>query len=559
MEGSPLLVDDDPEKDSETKKSKKKAKNIGLFLVESKPDKSPEEKEKTKQNKAELNPLADESAKPAEKVDSQPVPAAEAPLEAVGEAEKPAVERQIVEIIREMESEQAPDPDTDPAVEYFREKVIAGEDSETAYQEVITELGAEPADLSGLEEEQIAEPETAAAESDIEPDSDIFEEELVIDHAPEVAADEEPVAPVQPTPASGASGSPAPHRPLSVFGQGGPPTPGGFNPNLASPPPIAKTEKPDLPERRQAHPAAMALFGGVVGYLIGRRRSRIKTEKRLLPVQKKLEKQVEDMQWQLQIKEKQIRRVAAEKVKQDGPGIIEAIERKIVEKPALKPEEPLISPRRRAPEAHLLHGSPPRHEHIGQVLVAASETAPAKTPERSPETGQAEKQVDRQLTEQLQGRRVDTLNRAELLNLSEKIVVDGSSLRQIYETHLIGERGLRRLLTEHLRGGDIKKALQAEIVEREIDFERDPAMRDMALAGSGGADGTGKATLNKLIEKASQQVAGSEEAAFFRARANYEADQLEQRHKQRRLIDISLTAAIALLIAIVIFLIVRRG
>ena len=57
-------------------------------------------------------------------------------------------------------------------------------------------------------------------------------------------------------------------------------------------------------------------------------------------------------------------------------------------------------------------------------------------------------------------------------------MIDGSSLRQIYETRLVGERGLRRLVAEHLRGGDLKRAFRREITEREIDFERDPAMRD---------------------------------------------------------------------------------
>ncbi len=556
MEGSPLPVDDDSEKGSETNKSKKKAKKIGLFLVESKPDK-PETKPKTpqperpwlktvepeesvKDKKSELDPLADESEIETEKIEEQPSTEAEAPLETVSETEKPEVESQLVQVIREIEAERAPDPDTDPAVEYFRELVIAGEDSETAYEEVMTELGAEEADL-------------VAVEDHVEPDQESMEE-LRISHMPEASDDEEPEVSV---PAGG--GAAPPSSPQSPFGPGGPTPPRRNNRNLM-PPPAATDKESQTPEYRQAHPAALALLGGVVGYLIGRRRGRIRAEKKLLPVQKKLEKQVEDMQWQLQIKEKQIRKVAAEKVRHDGPLVIEAIKSKVVEKPALKPEESLATVRRRAPEAHQLHGSQPRHEHIGQVLVAASETNTTKAPKGSPETGQAEKQVEaRKLSEQLQGRRVDTLNRAELLNLSDKIIVEGSSLRQIYETHLIGERGLRRLVNEHLRGGDIKKALQAEIVEREIDFERDPAMRDMAQAGSGGADGAGKATLNKLIEKASEQVAGSEEAAFFRARANYEAEQIDQQQKQRRLVDVSLTAAIALLIAIVIFLILRRG
>jgi hypothetical protein len=161
------------------------------------------------------------------------------------------------------------------------------------------------------------------------------------------------------------------------------------------------------------------------------------------------------------------------------------------------------------------------------------------------------------------------MNRVELLSLSEKIAVDGSSLRQIYESRLIGERGLRRLVAEYTQGGDLKKALRREIVEREIDFERDPAMRDLAVqdaaAGGGGGNGGGRngsgaAALNTLLAKAAVNVTdGTEEAAFFKARAAYEATYQEQHQKHRRAIDISMAGAIVVLVAAVIFLFVSRG
>jgi hypothetical protein len=158
-------------------------------------------------------------------------------------------------------------------------------------------------------------------------------------------------------------------------------------------------------------------------------------------------------------------------------------------------------------------------------------------------------------------KRVETLSRTELLNLSEEIVVDGSSLRQIYETHLIGEHGLRRLVGEHFRGGDLKKALRREIIEREIDFERDPAVRDMvpdqAASSSGGGANT---ALNQLLEKATASVNDdAEEVAFFKARARYEASQLQQHKKQRQLIDFVIAIALIILVALVIAMYLSRN
>jgi hypothetical protein len=218
--------------------------------------------------------------------------------------------------------------------------------------------------------------------------------------------------------------------------------------------------------------------------------------------------------------------------------------------------------RRRAPEARQLH-VPQRPEHIGQMLIAAE--AASRLSKRA-ETGKAEPQLQiEKAPKPLTEKRVETMNRVELLNLSEKIVIDGSSLRQIYESHLIGERGLRRLIQEHLHGGDLKRILRQEIVEREIDFERDPIMRDMAVTtvSSGGAHSdanTNQAGLKQLLEHASVKLTdSSEEAAFYKARSAYDAQEHEHHQRQRQMIDVAFAAVIILLLGAVIFLFIARS
>jgi Skp family chaperone for outer membrane proteins len=157
------------------------------------------------------------------------------------------------------------------------------------------------------------------------------------------------------------------------------------------------------------------------------------------------------------------------------------------------------------------------------------------------------------------------MNRQELLRLSEKIVIDGSTLRQVYETHLVGEQGLRRVITEHLRGGDVKKALRREIVERDIKFERDPMMRDRPAGSSASRGGAGAAAkapaLQALLKEAGADEAHErEEEAVFRARATYEEKQQElQKQRQQRIFDAALAGTILLLVALVLIVILSRA
>jgi len=211
----------------------------------------------------------------------------------------------------------------------------------------------------------------------------------------------------------------------------------------------------------------------------------------------------------------------------------------------------------------------PAPEHIGRMLVTANETEPIRrhTGKSALEAvawaGNSAEQPAERSTAPAANKRIGTISRAELLVMSEQILVDGSSLRQIYESHLIGEQGLRRLVAEHLGGGDLRKALRREVVEREIDFERDPGVRGMipqAVPKNLGGGTRGQEALNELLEKAALNINDSEEeAAFFKARALYESSQLQQHKQSRRMVDIGLAGAITILLALIIVLFMTRA
>ena len=103
----------------------------------------------------------------------------------------------------------------------------------------------------------------------------------------------------------------------------------------------------------------------------------------------------------------------------------------------------------------------PKVETIGKALV-------------DPESLQHDSNKKRELA----GISAHTMNHDQLVSTASDILIDGKSLKQVYDSHLVGEKGLRRVVAEYMRGGDFRKSLSQELIEREKDFERDPVLRD---------------------------------------------------------------------------------
>lgn len=562
-----------------TKKSKS-AKDIGIFAIDFDPkSKSAAKKSERPAEEAWTMPLF---AKAAEADQSKPDKAAEPTPEAVeaGDALSQPEQQYVTEaLVRAKRMHAAETPDEAPApqaelhgpltqeahvaaeqnVAEFHENILAGHDPEEAFQTQLAKIAElEPAELTELDavSDTEAEPAEAGDESELFDEAAEAEEDAPMATPPPQAA----TPPAQPSrPAT----VPPNRRQSSVLGAISTPVGAGYhhlNPLAAGPGAGASLRREHISLHDESFLAPIA--GAVVGYLIGRRHGRKKAEKQLVPVQKKLEKRVEDLQQDLYQKEQTIRQAARARLR--------AATAPVAEKRAHIAER-----RVPAPEAQRLHGPAPAREQIGQMLVGAEAIAAgaalAFKPElvRGPATPASVERIKTDTTKLVEqakviDKSVEHLSRSELMNLSDKIVIEGSSLRQIYETNLIGERGLRRLVAEHLRGGDLQKALRQEIVEREIDFERDPVMRD--LPGSGTASGATtriepphSKTLDGLLAKAGAAIPGNEEElSFMKARAEYQEKERAKQVKQRHIIDASIAGTIVFLAACIVVLFITR-
>jgi hypothetical protein len=199
------------------------------------------------------------------------------------------------------------------------------------------------------------------------------------------------------------------------------------------------------------------------------------------------------------------------------------------------PEEP--GHRAVAPEANQLHGKELPPERIGQVLISG---------EAKPENHTGN---------------VATMSRSELLDLSREITVDNTTLRHIYDTHLIGENGLRRMVQEHMRGGNLQEILHDEILEHETDFERDPQLRHQLLRRDQQPESV---NLKDLLAKAGiveTEGAGRQAADYSKRPVTPEhlERHLLQQAQQRKLLDFAFIAIILILLILVILLAMSRG
>lgn len=250
-------------------------------------------------------------------------------------------------------------------------------------------------------------------------------------------------APISPNYSGGGNNLPPQYR---VRGNGWVP-PIIPNNNANTQPPSPNAAPPKAPENIIVKHNAAAPYL-LLGYLIGRRRGRIKTEEKLLPVQKKLEKEVSDLHKNIAAGEEKIRKLAREKA-ETTPGAVakmaEHIEdrKKLAESKADKTETSLaekeltIKPEKLGKLA--VTEDKPKAEHISIEEVKPKATEPLKVPERPKDP--------------------QNMSVAELLLIASHITIESGSLKKLYENNLITEQGLREATQSYLRGETYEKVI----------------------------------------------------------------------------------------------------
>ena len=151
------------------------------------------------------------------------------------------------------------------------------------------------------------------------------------------------------------------------------------------------------------------------------------------------------------------------------------------------------------------------------------------------------------------------LKRKEMMLVASKIEISHTTLRKIFEANQISEKGLRRILEVYFRGGNIKKALKRELVEREIDFERDPNLRDQGSLKEV-LTTTSKGTLDTLLNKTG--ISFDEiQPSFNKVSRNSASDKhhitRKLKHHQLRFLDLFFIIFILILLSIIIVLVLK--
>jgi hypothetical protein len=90
-----------------------------------------------------------------------------------------------------------------------------------------------------------------------------------------------------------------------------------------------------------------------------------------------------------------------------------------------------------------------------------------------------------------------SIGRTELLALAEQIRVDGISVAEMFRAGRLDESGLRRVMTEYLRGRNVEKVLTSELLRNAMKFERDPKLRTAQVQRNGSGSAKRVATIAK--------------------------------------------------------------
>lgn len=107
--------------------------------------------------------------------------------------------------------------------------------------------------------------------------------------------------------------------------------------------------------------------------------------------------------------------------------------------------------------------TPEHPEHIGHMLVNLEQSSQERAP--VPQATSPEQ----------------SLPTADLTELANNIRIDGVSIQEMYAAKRIDEEGLRRIVAEYLRGGDVRKMIASEVMRQQVKYERDPQLRGVPV------------------------------------------------------------------------------
>lgn len=381
-----------------------------------------DEKDEKKKRKSWYELLAENKDEKEDKLDEKE------PTEKVSEEEKPVVyeayvegrEDQIVEQIEATEAGSTEEAEliVDAAFiqnihEQISESETGGIDLDAAMHEALVKFEL-PEPIDEMNDESWDEDTEIALGSPVEADEET---------PPSPPAASTPTRPPIPP-------TPPPAGPTMSSGGFSPPGPAGppiIMPGTRAPMPNP-AETPSTIERRP-NAAGYFFLGGIVGYLIGRRRGRIRTENELLPVQEKLEKEVTDLQDEIIRREAKIRDIVRNQVEHQPD--------KRTEITARQEQDKASATEKHADAFHKQEMKPGR---LGRLVLERSSKA-----ETQPENANAAMQFH------------------ELLAVAERIEIEHVSVRKLYEEGRIDYQTLREVINEYLQGGDFERILKHQL------------------------------------------------------------------------------------------------
>jgi hypothetical protein len=476
MEYTPLFPESEETEDDDVLEKKddgkeKRRPNILELLknnsAESKKAEDTEKPPKTPENKVEKLSPAVEANDP--EVEQE---ATLAPEEAVLVSEQIVSDR-IDEVGVELDSApEHSDAELEAtAAAAFLDKIGAKLDNGEALEEdsmdqALAEV-AEDLSLETLEEEPEPTQESDANEPLEGPETHTEENE---DDGPSTSSVPPIVPPATPQPAT----STVPHS--GAGGTGG----GGLPPNIPPagvPTPPTTPPSPSVAPRFNQAPTTQessenshshskyVLGGGIVGYLIGKRRGRIKSEAKLLPIQKKLEKNAEDLHGQLISKEEKLRKMVIANKQKLG-----RVDRSHV-KQRLEAEK-----QKRAAKLSIIEAVPGNNSPRVDVLVDAEKTQKIeslithKTESIAPNTEPAA--IGDKAEQSIRSPELSPISDKQVIEIAKKVEIGNSKLEDLYRNGRIDIKQMREVVDAYIAGKSIENLIVRHL--RPERLEQDP-------------------------------------------------------------------------------------